>query len=193
MKTIRVLLAMALLAVASPLLAADLSKTMILVARPELTDEFYGATVLVVTPLGGDQHIGFILNRPTSLTLGKLFPGDAAARKVTDPVFLGGPVGTELIFALVERNDSPGGKSLPLMPGLYATIDASTVDSIIGNEPKHARFVAGFVAWQPGELQSEIERGAWFVLSPEPSLVLRQPQGLWEELVQRSKRAANAI
>ena len=172
MKTIRALLALALLAVASPLLAADLSKTMILVARPELTDEFYGATVLVVTPLGGDQHIGFILNRPTSLTLGKLFPGDAAARKVPDPVFLGGPVGTELIFALVERNDSPGGKSLPLMPGLYATIDASTVDS---------------------ELQSEIERGAWFVLSPEPSLVLRQPQGLWEELVQRSKRAANAI
>ena len=34
MKTIRALLALALLAVASPLLAADLSKTMILVARP---------------------------------------------------------------------------------------------------------------------------------------------------------------
>ena len=67
------------------------------------------------------------------------------------------------------------------------------MDSIIGNEPKHARFVAGFVAWQPGELQGEIERGAWFVLSPEPSLVLRQPQGLWEELVQRSKKAAEAI
>ncbi len=193
MKVIRALLAVLLLAAASLADAADLSKTLMLVARPELTDEFYGATVLVVKPVGGDQHIGFILNRPTSLTLGKLFPGDAAARKVTDPVFLGGPVGTELIFALVERNDSPGGKSLALMPGLYATIDAGTVDSIIGNEPKQARFVAGFVAWQPGELQGEIERGAWFVLPPEPSLVLRPPQGLWEELVQRSKKAAGAI
>ena len=193
MKAIRALLAVALLAAGSPLLAADLSKTMILVAKPELTDELYGATVLVVTPLGGDQHIGFILNRPTALTLGKLFPGDAAARKVPNPVFLGGPVGTELIIALVQRSDSPGGTSFALMPGLYAAIDARTVDGIIGKEPQHARFVAGFVAWQPGELQDEIERGAWFVLSPEPSLVLRQPQGLWEELVQRSKKAADAI
>src|SRR5260221_11497362 len=107
MKTIRVLLPIALPAAASPLLAADLSKTMILVARPELTDEFYGATVLVVTPLGGDQHVGFILNRPTSLTLGKLFPGDAAALKVPDPVFLGGPVGAERTFPPVRRNDTP--------------------------------------------------------------------------------------
>ena len=66
-------------------------------------------------------------------------------------------------------------------------------DEIIRTEAQHARLVAGFVAWQPGELADEIERGAWFVLSPEPSVVLRQPQGLWEELVRRSAQAANAI
>ena len=183
MKTIRALLMISVLAWSSPLVAADLSKTLILVARPELTDAFYEATVLLVTPLGGDQHVGFILNRPTSLTLGK----------VPEPLFLGGPVGTDLIFALVERSDNPGGKSVALTPGLYAALDARTVDDIIGKDPQHARFVAGFVAWQPGELQSEIERGAWFVLSPEPSLVLRPPQGLWEDLVLRSKQAAGAI
>src|SRR5260221_3062997 len=111
MKTIRVLLTIALLAASSPLLAADLSKTMILVARPELTDEFYGATVLVVTPLGGDQHVGFILNRPTSLTLGKLFPADAAALKVPDPVFLGRPAGPRLTFRLLHRTISSAAKS----------------------------------------------------------------------------------
>src|SRR5258708_38148648 len=131
METIRVLLAMAMLAVASPLLAADLSKTMILVARPELTDELYGATVLVVKPVGGGQHIGFIVNRPTSMTLGELFPGDAAARKVPDPVYLGGPGGTQLGVALVERRNSPRGKSLALMTGLDAAIDAPSGREVI--------------------------------------------------------------
>jgi len=177
----RLLLALALLAAASVLHAADLSKTLVLVAKPGLQDAVYGATVLVVTPLGGDEHIGFIVNRPSSQKLG------------TDALFVGGPVGPDVIFALVERSDSPGGKSLALMPGLYAAIDAGTVDEIIGREPQRARLVAGFVAWQPGELADEIERGAWFVLSPEPSVVLRQPQGLWEELVRRSAQAASAI
>src|SRR5258708_11238233 len=68
------------------------------------------------------------LFRSTSMTLGELFPGDAAARKVPDPVYLGGPVGTELVFALVERRNSPRGKSLALMPGLYAAIDARSVE-----------------------------------------------------------------
>ena len=177
----RLLAALALFLATALAQAADLSKTLILVAKLELTDALYGATVLVVTPLGGDEHIGFIVNRPSSQKLG------------TDALFVGGPVGPDVIFALVERADSPGGKSLALMPGLYAAIDAGTVDQIIRTEAQHARLVAGFVAWQPGELADEIERGAWFVLSPEPSVVLRQPQGLWEELVRRSAQAANAI
>lgn len=178
---VRLLLTAALLAASSLLHAADLSKTLILVAKPELKDDMYGATVLVVAPLGGDEHIGFIVNRPSSLKLG------------ADPVFIGGPVAREAIFALVERSESPGGKSLALMPGLYAAIDAATVDGIISREAKHARIVAGFVAWHEGELKNEIEQGAWFVLPPEPSLLLRQPQGLWEELVRRSKDLADAI
>ena len=78
---------------------------------------------------------------------------------------------------------------------LFGTTDPRSWDlaRLSGSERAFGHLLERCIAWQPGELQSEIERGAWFVLSPEPSLVLRQPQGLWEELVQRSKRAANAI
>jgi hypothetical protein len=31
--------------------------------------------------------------------------GSAPSRKVLDPVYLGGPVGTQVIFALVQRAD----------------------------------------------------------------------------------------
>ena len=173
--------------------AQDLTKALVLVAKPELRDPMYGSTVLVVAPLGGDQHVGFILNRPTEVTLGKLFPSDGPAQKVIDPVYLGGPFSTEFIFALVQRADSPGAKSLELVPGLYAAVDANTVDHIIRSESDHARFVAGFVAWRPGELRHEIDLGAWYVLEADAALALRKPDGLWEELVRNSRRAEKGI
>ena len=173
--------------------AADLSRPVILVAKPELRDELYGSSIVVVTPLGGDQHVGFIVNRPTGITLGRLFPERAASQKMIDPLYVGGPYESQAIFALVQRRDSLGAKSFEVLPGLFAAYDASVVDRVIETEPEHARFVAGIVAWQPGELRSEVEKGAWYVLEPDAALVMRKPEGLWEELVSRSQRLANTI
>ena len=173
--------------------SADVSAPIILVAKPELRDQVYGSTILVVTPLGGDQHVGFIVNRPSTTQLSTVFPEHGPSQKVVDPVYLGGPTGSQLIFAMVQRPDNPGGKSLAVMPGLYVAVDAEIVDRIIESEPAHARFVAGLVAWQPGELRAEIEAGAWYVLEPDAALVMRKPEGLWEELVRRSQRANNTI
>jgi putative transcriptional regulator len=173
--------------------AADVDRPLILVAKPELRDRLYGSTVLVVAPIGAEQHVGFILNRPTAITLGELFPEHAASQKVVDPVYLGGPVQPELIFALVQRKNNPGSNSFEIAPGLFAAYEAPVVDRIIETESEHARFMAGLVAWRPGELRSEIERGAWYVLEPDAKLVMREPEGLWEELVRRSQRIRNTI
>jgi putative transcriptional regulator len=175
--------------------AADLSsRAAILVAKPELHDDVYGSTILVVVPVGEGRHVGFIVNRPTTVTVGSAFPEDGAAQKIIDPVYIGGPSENQAVFALVERRDSPGGVSLELMPGLFVAFDRDTVDRIIRAEPEHARFVAGAVGWAEGELQDEVERGLWYVLEPDAGLALRKPtEGLWEELVRRSQIAANAI
>jgi putative transcriptional regulator len=176
-----------------PAAAADLGKPLMLVAKPELRDQLFGASVLVVAPVGGDQHVGFIVNRPTSATLGKLFPEHAPSQKVVDPVHLGGPLESGLIFALVQRPSNPGGNSFEIMPGLYAAFEAEVIDRIIESEPERAKFMAGFVAWRPGELRDEVELGAWHVVDPEPSVVMRGSEGLWEELVHRTRRLRNTI
>jgi len=191
---LRILLFAAIAAAANASEAVDLSKSMILVARPELVDPLYGSTILVVTPVGGDQHAGFIVNRPSNIKLGQLFPDDGPSQKVIDPVYLGGPLSPQVVFALVQRKQSPGGQSFELMPGLYAAVDEDTVDRIIRTESQHARFVAGLVMWKSGELSAEIERGAWYILPADAHLALQKPsQGLWEELVRVSQLRANSI
>jgi putative transcriptional regulator len=188
------LLAAAALLAALPAAAADISDdSVLLVAKRQLKDKMYGSTILVARPIGNDQHIGFIVNRPTKITLGQLFPRHAPSQKVPDPVFVGGPISAESIFALVETRKHPGGRSVELMPGMFAVFDGKIVDDVIEHEAARARFVAGLVGWRAGELREEIKRGAWFVLDADPKVVLRKPDGLWEELVRRAELRANSI
>jgi putative transcriptional regulator len=193
MKSVLASLAAAVLCWSAPAAAADISEPVILVAKRQLQDRFYGATILVARPLGGEQHIGFIVNRPTKVTLGQLFPQHGPSQKVPEPVFVGGPINSESIFALVRTRKNPGGRSVKLLDDLFAVIDGNIVDNVIENESSKARFVAGLVAWRTGELRDEIKRGAWFVLDADPALVLRKPEGLWEELVRNAEIRANGI
>ena len=173
---------------------ANADDTLLLVAKRQVHDQLYGSTIIVVKPLSEDRHVGFIINKPTQLTLGKLFPNHQPSQKVTDPVYLGGPFNSQVIFALVQRADSPGGRSVKLGPDLYLGVDSSVVDRIIESEPQHARFFAGMVLWKPGELADEVKRGLWYTIDARTDLVMRsKADGLWEELVGRSERKANTI
>mgnify|MGYP001367728273 CR=1 FL=1 len=182
------LTAMIAIAFAAPVLAVEpADEPVILVARPALRDRIYGATILITKPLGNGGHMGFIVNKPTPVTLGKLFPDHGPSQKVTDPVYLGGPVKMEVLFVLVQGRDSPGSGAMQLTPDLYLVVERALVDRIIEGGAGHARFFAGTVLWAPGELRSEIDKGFWYVHDADTSLMLRKStNGMWEELVKRS-------
>jgi len=177
-----------------PAQAADPSEPVLLVAKRQLIDPVYRATVLLARPIGDDRHVGVILNRPSKLTLGQLFPEHKPSQAVTDPVYVGGPMNTTVIFALVGRHDGIAGKSLQLMPDVYMVFEGAAVDRIIEQDAARARYLAGLVTWQPGELRDEIKRGAWYALEPDPAVVMRKStDGLWEEMLRRAEMAANGI
>ena len=181
--------ALLVLVVAAPATAGPSIDSAILVARPQIQHGLYARTVLMVAPFGEDQHYGFILNRPTAFRLGDLFPGHAPSQQVADPVFLGGPVYTRLIFALVRGEEKPGRGCLRMTAGLYAVFDGRAVDGVIAATPQRARFFTGFVVWRKGELAHEIASRLWYVLEPDASLVTGAPGGMWERLVARARRA----
>jgi putative transcriptional regulator len=162
--------------------AQDLDKPFVLVAKPELQGP-YNHTAVLVVPMGG-QHVGFILNRATEMTLAALFPEHAPSAKVADPVFFGGPERVNAIFAIVARD--PGAPSVRLFGDLHVTAQADVVDRIIEQTPNDARYFAGFVGWRPGELAAELESGCWYTAEPDAALVFSNDTGrMWEALIER--------
>jgi putative transcriptional regulator len=178
----RLLVALLLVIGAAAAQAQTVAKPLMLVAAPDLQG-FYSRTALIVIPVG-PTHVGFIMNRATGYRMGALFPDHGPSAKVADPIHFGGPEMSDALFAVVRRD--PGGDAVPLFDGLYFTGDREAIDRVIEQTPLEARFFAGFVGWQPGELAQEIDAGYWYVAEPDATLFFRaDTTALWDELVAR--------
>ena len=164
-------------------------EAILLIAHPAFRDLEYRQTVLLAAPAPSGGHVGVILNRPTKRSLGSLFPEHEPSKKVVDPVYYGGPFSRGALVALVKADQTPGAGSVLLMPSLYLTFRANTIDHVIETTPNDARYFVGYVGWRPGELKGEIDRGLWSVLDANVEMVFRKDtDGLWEELLQSTRR-----
>ncbi len=186
MKAVLRLAAASLLFWAGGAVAQD---ALLLVAHPAFRDLEYRQTVLLAAPAPSGGHVGVILNRPTKRSLGSLFPEHEPSKKVVEPVYYGGPFSRGALVALVKADQTPGAGSVLLMPNLYLTFRANTIDHVIETTPNDARYFVGYVGWRPGELKGEIDRGLWSVLDANVDMVFRKDtDGLWEELLQSTRR-----
>lgn len=163
--------------------AADLSQPITLVATPRLDGSELSQTVLVAAPLQNGMHVGFIVNRPSDLKLAAAFPGHAASRKVVDPLYVGGPLLPDMVYAVVRTPPKDTENLLQLMSGVVLVMDASAIDRIIETTPNDARYFMGLILWQPGELDEEIRAGAWEVNPADAGAVFSDhPEQLWKTL-----------
>src|SRR3989442_10910844 len=82
--------------------AAAPEEPMLLVAKRQFEDPIYGSTIVLARPVAGGGHVGFIVNKPTKMSLAELFPEHEASKKIVDPLFLRGTVDINLVFPPVE-------------------------------------------------------------------------------------------
>jgi putative transcriptional regulator len=191
---LRIVTLLALLMVAPFAGAQGQDDAIILIAHPAFRDLEYRQTVLIAAPAPNGGHVGVILNRPTRRSLGSLFPEHEPSKKVVEPVFYGGPFSRGALVALVRADAAPGAGSVLLMKNLYLAFRANTIDHVIETTPNEARYFVGYVGWRPGELRGEIDRGLWTVANADLDLIFRKDtEGLWEELLQQSKRIRAAL
>ncbi|GAA0315478.1 YqgE/AlgH family protein [Actinoallomurus spadix] len=164
----------------------------LLVATPQLADpNFRRSVVLIVEhePEGGT--LGVVLNRPTQVPVDQILP--PWSELVTGPsvVFQGGPVALDSALALaqVPGTDEPlGWRALNGSPAVarVGLVDLDVPPEILAPEVARLRVFAGYAGWGTGQLQSEIDEGAWYVLSAESGDVFAEdPDGLWPAVLRR--------
>ena len=164
----------------------------LLVATPQLADpNFRRSVVLIVEhePEGGT--LGVVLNRPTEVPVDQVLPPWSPL--VTGPcvVFQGGPVALDSALALaqVPGTDEPlGWRALNGSPAVarVGLVDLDVPPELLAPEVTRLRVFAGYAGWGNGQLRSEIDDGAWYVLSAESGDVFAEdPDSLWPDVLRR--------
>jgi putative transcriptional regulator len=151
----------------------------LLVAKPELVDPNFRATVVLVTQAADGHAVGVILNRPT----------DQRVDGYAEPVWAGGPVLPRTLVALFESAEPPAASAFPVLKNVWLSMHPENIAALKGSPPaRRVRLFAGFAGWSPGQLESELAREGWFVLpASEVLLFRRNTKGLWEELLEKAR------
>jgi putative transcriptional regulator len=169
--------------------------TFALVASRNRPDPLYERTVIVANTLQSGEHVGFIVNKPTTVLVADLFPGDRSSNKIPDRVYLGGINKPYALHALVAGHIDPDSTWLELAPYIHVAVEATALDDVMKAAAQHARFFAGSVVWQPGELEEQLKSGAWHVVDFSPEFVFAENTAqLWDELITQAEqgKAGNA-
>lgn len=159
-----------------------------LVAKPGLPDPNFSETVVLVTQAADSSTVGVIVNRPTALALRQFLPDSPGTENYRGPVFFGGPVMREVLVALFLSEDPPAAPAFHVLRNLYLTMHPDNIQPLLADRGRKYRLYAGFSAWTPGQLESEFERGGWYVLPADAEAVFgSDPRDLWPELVRRAQ------
>jgi putative transcriptional regulator len=164
----------------------------LLVATPLLGDpNFKRAVVLIVEHEETEGTLGVVLNRPTKIPVGQVL--EQWTELTTDPsvLFRGGPVAqnSALALAMVPGKDEPlGWRALDGAPALarLGLLDLDAPPRLLAPAIQSLRVYAGYAGWSPGQLEAEIEEGAWLILPAEPGdIFAADPEHLWRAVLQR--------
>jgi putative transcriptional regulator len=162
-------------------------KGKLLVATPSLLDPNFFRTVVFMVEHTDEGAAGVVINRPsdTQLTSSPLEEWDGVA---ADPalVFVGGPVmpGAAVCLAKTRPNECPDGFQ-PVLDGV-GVLDIGREYEELRPAVDRVRVFVGYAGWTAGQLEDEIEEGAWYVLDADPEDVLSsEPGALWRFVLKR--------
>ncbi len=154
----------------------------LLVSKPELQDPNFVHTVVVLVQYNEEKGaFGLIVNRRTEAPLAKVLPN--AKSGSTHLVYEGGPVQTDLLMALFRSQTKPE-DSQAVTGNVYETANSEAIAKMAGaSEPQLFHAYAGYCGWGEGQLENEVQAGAWMVMRPDAGVLFDDdPDSLWQRL-----------
>lgn len=138
-----------------------LKSGVVLAARDVLQDPNFDATIVLVCNYSELGAYGLVLNRLSHMPLSEIFDG-LNKLNMRREVYIGGPV-QQYDLQIIQLTETPVDEALMIVPGVYLGGKWEGPFHMIESDPEFTRLFLGYSGWGPGQLESEIEVGAWDV------------------------------
>ena len=171
-------------------MAEESLKGKLLVATPALGDPNFFGTVLLLLDHSERGALGVVLNRPSAVAVQTTLAQWAGVVSAPGVVFIGGPMSREAALALVDLAeaalDAEEGDGWRPIVAQVGMVDLQGDPGLLGSRVGGVRVFSGHAGWAGGQLESELDSGAWMVVESEPGDVATPvPSTLWYQAIKR--------
>lgn len=152
----------------------------LLLAHPSLLDPNFRRSVILLSAYSAEEgSIGVVVNRPIGQTLGQHNPEFAHSPLARVPLFTGGPVARDQLILTAWKWTAEEGTFK-----LYFGIDGEKAQRLVDEDPGYQlRGFLGHAGWSEGQLDAELDQGAWVLSGCLPALN-NEPEAIdWHELL----------
>ena len=165
----------------------QLASGMLLVATPALQDPNFVDTVVLLLDVTEEGALGVVLNRPSQVLVADVLEPWRDVVGEPEVLFRGGPVGTDGALAVARLRDA---QDAPVgwrpVAGLIGMVDLDTPTELVDGSLSAMRVFAGYAGWGAGQLDDEVERQDWYVVTSEADDPFRDdPEGLRRDVMRR--------
>ncbi|MEU1334378.1 YqgE/AlgH family protein [Streptomyces sp. NPDC005865] len=173
----------------------------LLVATPALADPNFDRAVVLLLDHDEEGSLGVVLNRPTPVDVADILEGWGELAGAPGVVFQGGPVSLDSALGVAvipgDEGAPPGARArasradpvgFRRVHGAIGLVDLETPPELLAAALGSLRIFAGYSGWGPGQLENELEDGAWYVVESEPGDVSSpDPERLWRAVLRRQR------
>jgi putative transcriptional regulator len=165
--------------------STSLAAGRVLIADKDLHDPHFEQTVIVLLSYDEDDGAGgVILNRPSEIPVSQALKDFPEARSNRDPAYEGGPVETKRVLALL-RSSTKLDDADEVVPGIYSVGTTKLLRKAL-SEKMNVRVFAGYAGWGPGQLETEVDAGAWHVQRAAAAMIFDDdPESMWQRLTRK--------
>jgi putative transcriptional regulator len=154
----------------------------LLVSSPVLLDPNFLHSVVLIVEHDEEGALGLILNRPLPLALAEVGGEGGLDYQGSEQAvaWRGGPVDPQRGILLVQGG-LPEEEDTVVDLTHFVSHRKDLLETLLGDPMAHYRLFLGYAGWSAGQLDQELEMGAWtrrplvseWLLHPDPS-------GLWQ-------------
>ena len=168
----------------------DLAIGKLLVASRDLGDPNFAKTVILLVHYDEEKGaVGLVINKRTDVPISRVFHDLKEAGSRKDPVYIGGPVELNSVLALLKSAKKPDGADR-VFSDVYLISDRDLLTKTLASSAEATVFhtYIGYAGWQTGQLEHEVELGAWHILPADAGTVFHaDPDSVWERMIRRTE------
>jgi putative transcriptional regulator len=169
----------------------------LLIAEPMMGDDNFDRAVVLMLEHNEHGALGLVINRPSDLEVRDLVPEWSDLTIDPEVIFVGGPVSQTGVIALARRPASAGYETVTgwsQVIGSCGTLDLNIGSGSVLGSIDGVRLFAGYSGWSAGQLEGELELGAWFVVDALPDdAFAAMPERLWRDVLRRQPDELNLL